>query len=283
MENQKKILFDYKQMPWEELKQIGLTEEKFLDLPKDSIDRILTGNLSPLMKMKFVDKEGNALPVPESMKLSQNEDGVVPAKFRLVKDEQGNVHVQLMPKKSEVDLRVGESQISKAELARMKDQESVLTTVRKNGKDEKCYLQLDSSLNIIQMVREKDVIIPNAIGDVTIGEKQAQQIRDGKPVELEVGDTKVTVGIDLNDRNGFRIVEGDMDEWKQKKLEQWDRITPGIKGYWKTSENGWEYELHTDREENRTRRQTVEEGTGRTLAQDDKLEIGMRQSRGMRR
>ena len=238
MENQKKILFDYKQIPWAELEQIGLSEEKFLDLPKGSIDRILTGNLSPLMKMQFLDKDGNALVVPECMKLSQNEDGVVPTKFRLVKDEQGNVHVQLLPKRSEVDLQVGETKISKTDLARMKDQESVLTTIRKNGKDEKYYLQLDSSLNIIQMAREKDVIIPNAIGDVTIGQQQAQQIRDGKPVELEVGDTKVTIGVDLNGRNGFRIVEGDMDEWKQKKLEQWDRVTPGIKGYWKTSENG---------------------------------------------
>lgn len=283
MENQKKILFDYKQIPWAELEQIGLSEEKFLDLPKGSIDRILTGNLSPLMKMQFLDKDGNALAVPECMKLSQNEDGVVPTKFRLVKDEQGNVHVQLLPKRSEVDLQVGETKISKTDLARMKDQESVLTTIRKNGKDEKYYLQLDSSLNIIQMAREKDVIIPNAIGDVTIGQQQAQQIRDGKPVELEVGDTKVTIGVDLNDRNGFRIVEGDMDEWKQKKLEQWDRVTPGIKGYWKTSENGWEYELHTDLEESRTRKQTVDEETGRSLGQEDKLEIGMRQSRGMKR
>ena len=283
MENQKKILFDYKQIPWAELEQIGLSEEKFLDLPKGSIDRILTGNLSPLMKMQFLDKDGNALAVPECMKLSQNEDGVVPTKFRLVKDEQGNVHVQLLPKRSEVDLQVGETKISKTDLARMKDQESVLTTIRKNGKDEKYYLQLDSSLNIIQMAREKDVIIPNAIGDVTIGQQQAQQIRDGKPVELEVGDTKVTIGVDLNDRNGFRIVEGDMDEWKQKKLEQWDRVTPGIKGYWKTSENGWEYELHTDLEESRTRKQTVDEETGRSLGQEDKLEISMRQSRGMKR
>ena len=283
MENQKKILFDYKQIPWAELEQIGLSEEKFLDLPKGSIDRIMTGNLSPLMKMQFLDKDGNALAVPECMKLSQNEDGVVPTKFRLVKDEQGNVHVQLLPKRSEVDLQVGETKISRTDLARMKDQESVLTTIRKNGKDEKYYLQLDSSLNIIQMAREKDVIIPNAIGDVTIGQQQAQQIRDGKPVELEVGDTKVTIGVDLNDRNGFRIVEGDMDEWKQKKLEQWDRVTPGIKGYWKTSENGWEYELHTDLEESRTRKQTVDEETGRSLGQEDKLEISMRQSRGMKR
>ncbi len=283
MENQKKFLFEYKQMPWDELKSIGLTEESFLDLPANSIDRIMTGNLSPLMKMKFVDKDGNALPVPQSMKLIQEPDGVIPAKFRLVRDEQGEVHVQLMPKRNEINRMVGETEIPAVDIARMKDQEAVLMTVRKDGKDEKCYLQLDNDLNVIQMTREKDVIIPNAIGDVTLGEQQIQQIRDGKPLELEVGDTKVTVGVDLNDRNGFRIVEGDMDEWRQKKLEQWDRITPGIRGYWKTSENGWEYRLHNQREEKLEQTRTVERGTGRTLSMEEEMNVSRSQSRGMRR
>ena len=186
MENQKKILFDIKQMPWEELKQMGLTEETFLDLPKDTIDRILTGNLSPVMKMNFVDAQGKPLDIPENMKFSQDEDGIIPTKFRLVKDEKGDVHVHLYPKKNEVDLHVGETELSQADLARMKDQESVLTMVRRNGKDEKCYIQLDTATNYLQITREQDIKIPNAIGDVVIGDKQAQQIREGKPVELEV-------------------------------------------------------------------------------------------------
>jgi hypothetical protein len=68
-----------------------------------------------------------------------------------------------------------------------------------------------------------------------------QRMRDGLPVEVEVGDTKVTVGVDLNDPTGFRVLKGDLNEWQQKKLVEWDRITPGATGYWQTSENGWEY------------------------------------------
>lgn len=283
MENQKKLLFDYKQMPWDELKQIGLTEESLLDLPKESIDRIFTGNLSPLMKMKFVDKNGNAMAVPPTLNMSQEKDGIVPAKFRLVRDEADQVHVQLYPKQQNVNRMVGETEVPAKDIARMKDQESVRMTVRKDGKDEKCYLQLDNDLNVIQMVREKDIIIPNAIGDVILGDEQKQQIRDGKPVELEVGDTKVTVGVDLNARNGFRIVEGDMDEWRQKKLEQWDRITPGVRGYWNTSENGWEYKLHNQIEERLQQTRTVERGTGRTVSMDEELNVSRSQGRGLRR
>lgn len=283
MENQKKVLFSYSEFPWEELKSIGLSEESFLDLPKDSIDRIFTGNLSPLMKLKFMDRDGNPMQLPESMKLGQNPDGVVPTKFRLTRDAEGKVHVELHPRQSDISRKIGDSELSQKDINRLKDGESLMMTVRQNGKDEKCYIQLDHDLNIVHAVNKKDIRIPNAIGDVVIGEKQAQQIREGKPVELEVGDTKVTVGVDINARNGFRIVEGDMDLWKQRKLEQWDRITPGVKGYWKTSENGWEYELHHEREEKLQQTQTMERGTGRTLSQEENLEVSMRQSRGMRR
>ena len=277
MVNQKKFLMN--EMPWEQLEKLGITEEKFLDFPKDSIDRIMTGNTSPLMKMKFVDNDGNAMEVPESLNLFQNEEGVVPTKFRLLREANGKVRVELMPRRNELNLMLGETAITKEQLERLKNQESVRTVIRKFGKDEMCYVQLDSELNILQMTKEKEVVIPNAIGDVTIGTEIEQRLREGKPVELEVGDTKVTVGVDLNARNGFRVVEGDMDLWKQRKLEQWDRITPGVKGFWKTTENGWDYELHQDREQ----KQTIDRQSGQVLDNEQKMNVSMTQGRGMRR
>ena len=277
MVNQKKFLMN--EMPWEQLEKLGITEEKFLDFPKDSIDRIMTGNTSPLMKMKFVDNDGNAMKVPESLNVFQNEDGIVPTKFRLLREANGKVRVELMPRRNELNLMLGETAITKEQLERLKNQESVRTAIRKFGKDEMCYVQLDSELNILQMTKEKEVIIPNAIGDVTIGTEIEQRLREGKPVELEVGDTKVTVGVDLNARNGFRVVEGDMDLWKQRKLEQWDRITPGVKGYWRTTENGWDYELHQDREQ----KQTIDRQSGQVLDNEQKMNVSMTQGRGMRR
>ena len=277
MVNQKKFLMN--EMPWKQLEKLGITEEKFLDFPKDSIDRIMTGNTSPLMKMKFVDNDGNAMKVPESLNVFQNEEGIVPTKFRLLREANGKVRVELMPRRNELNLMLGETAITKEQLERLKNQESVRTAIRKFGKDEMCYVQLDSELNILQMTNEKEVIIPNAIGDVTIGTEIEQRLREGKPVELEVGDTKVTVGVDLNARNGFRVVEGDMDLWKQRKLEQWDRITPGVKGYWRTTENGWDYELHQDREQ----KQTIGRQSGQVLDNEQKMNVSMTQGRGMRR
>ena len=120
MENQKKVLFSYSEFPWEELKSIGLTEESFLDLPKDSIDRIFTGNLSPLMKLKFMDRDGNPMQLPESMKLGQNPDGVVPTKFRLTRDAEGKVHVELHPRQSDISRKIGDSELSQKDINRLK-------------------------------------------------------------------------------------------------------------------------------------------------------------------
>lgn len=282
MENQNQILM--KEMPWAQLEKIGLTEEAFLDLPKGAIDRIMSGGTSPLMKLRFVDAEGNALRLREKASLSQGADGGIPTKFRLVRDTEGAVQLRIMPRMNEFSLRVGETALSPDDVRRMRDDmESVLMTVRRGGKDERCYVQLDHDLNVVHTVREQDVAIPNAIGDVILGETERQRVHEGRPVELEVGNTRVTVGVDLNARNGFRIVEGDMDLWRQRKLEQWDRVTPGVRGYWKTSENGWEYELHRTRQENLRTERTVERGSGRVLDASQDLDVSMRQSRSMRR
>jgi hypothetical protein len=79
------------------------------------------------------------------------------------------------------------------------------------------------------------------VRDITLGQNQRQAIREGKPVELEIGDTKVTVGVELSQNSGFKAIEGDLQEWKRKQQIAWDIATPGAMGYWQTEENRWEY------------------------------------------
>jgi hypothetical protein len=79
------------------------------------------------------------------------------------------------------------------------------------------------------------------VRNITLGQNQRQAIREGKPVELEVGDTKVTVGVDLRQNSGFKAIDGDMGEWKRQQEIKWDMANPGAMGYWQTDENRWEY------------------------------------------
>lgn len=209
--------FTEKEIPYEELEMLGISKEQFLDLPKKAIDMIMTGRLSPMLTL---------------------EQGVL-AKIALKRDEDGKAHVYVFPKRNEIENSLN---LSKEELDKLKNNEVISTTIKENGRNEKVFVQMDEETKTLMSVRKEEIHLPNAIGDIVLGNKDKDYIREGKPIELEKEDTKITVGIDLNSRGGFRIIDGDMDEWKRKKLIEWDKTTPGVKGYWKTSENTLTYE-----------------------------------------
>ena len=66
-------------------------------------------------------------------------------------------------------------------------------------------------------------------------------------MELEVGDQKVTVGVDLREPVGFKVMQGDMEEWKRQQAILYDDAHEGYMGYVQTDENRWEYKQVVDR------------------------------------
>ena len=86
--------------------------------------------------------------------------------------------------------------------------------------------------------------------------KLAQRIRDsldagcfeGKPVELNVGGEKVSVGIDLREQQGFRLIKGDMKEWERQQKLRYDEIHPEYLGLVMTDKNRWEYQKVVDKQ-----------------------------------
>jgi hypothetical protein len=80
------------------------------------------------------------------------------------------------------------------------------------------------------------------VNDIELGTNQKQAAVEGKPVELSVGDQKVTVGVDLREPQGFKIVNGDMKEWERQLKIRYDNEHEGFMGYVMTDENRWEYQ-----------------------------------------
>lgn len=203
---------------------MGISKEAFLDLPKNAIDRLLTGRLSPLMMLRISsDKQAYS----------------IPAKIALVR-ENGEVGIKIFPKRKEIDNSLN---LSDKDMDKIKKGETIRIKTDKEDK----FVQLDPETKTLMSAKAKDIHIPDAIGNVIVGGTQKEQMLNGNPVQIEVGDTKVTVGVDLNDRTGFKVINGDLDLWRQKKLIEWDRVTPGATGYWITSENGWEYQKHIEK------------------------------------
>ena len=53
-----------------------------------------------------------------------------------------------------------------------------------------------------------------------------------------VMDKQVTVGIDLNDKTGIRINQGDSQKWKENTKREWDKYTFGCYGCWVMDDDG---------------------------------------------
>lgn len=231
-----KNIFKAKEIPFGELEQYGIAKEAFLDLPRKALDNLLTGRLSPLLKLTVEGKNGKMFQFPAKVKLHRNMDGTTA--------------LRIFPAMKEIK---NEFSLTEKELEKLRDSRTIVKSIDRGNGTERCYLQLDKETNTVMHVKASEIHIPDAIGEAVIGSEQKERIRNGEPVEIHLDDTTVTVGVDLNDRTGFKVINGDLDLWRMKKLVEWDRITPGATGYWQTSENGWEYRKAMEREQERNK------------------------------
>ena len=67
-------------------------------------------------------------------------------------------------------------------------------------------------------------------------------------MELNVGGEKVSVGIDLKEPQGFKIVNGDMKEWERQQRLRYDEQHPEFIGLVMTDKNRWDYQKVVDRQ-----------------------------------
>ena len=117
-----------------------------------------------------------------------------------------------------------------------------------NGEKTQQYLQLDPETKSIIHRRITEVQIEQKlkdmekVNDIELGSQQKQQAREGKPVELSVGGEKVSVGIDLKEPQGFKVVKGDLKEWERQQKLRYDEQHPEYLGLVMTDKNRWEYQ-----------------------------------------
>ena len=254
------------EVPFDELQQVGISEEAFLNLPKEAIDRMMTGRTSPLLQMQWTKKDGTLVPFL--------------GKLALMRDADGKVHLNVIPRieKQEMVQQLAAAKGITPEDFKKMDKGEIL--VKEVGR-ERQYFQLDRTTNSVVSIKEADIRVPNSVGDVTLGEKQKDRIREGKPLELEVGNTKVTVGVDLNDVTGCRVIKGDLNQWKQDKLIEWDRNTLGVAGYWRCSENNWQ--LQQVREQQQGRNTVREKTFSQRYAEEHAVKAEEGRSYGLKR
>lgn len=227
-----KEIFQEFEVPYTQLASLGIDKETLRNLPKEVAAPLLNGSVTPVIQARIDTTNGYRYQIP--------------LKLQLTRDEEGKVMLMAYPLRKEIDNSL---HLTRDELKRAADGEVIKKNVTdKDGIRRMKYLQLDPETRSMMMrdvaslqmvTRLKDM---EKIKDIELGQNQKEAAQEAKPIELNVGDEKVTVGVDLREPQGFKVVNGDMDEWKRQQAIRYDEVHPEVMGYVQTDKNHWEYE-----------------------------------------
>ena len=198
-------------LPYEKLVVLGIDREKADSLPADVKEKLASGEVTLLLQVSIRAQNGDVITLP--LKLQRN-------KALLLTDQEAE-------------------RLTKGEVIRK--------AVEVRGEKTQQFLQLDPETKSVVHRRVTDIQLEQKLkdmeklNDIELGTQQKQQIREGKPVELNVGGEKVSVGVDLKEPQGFKVIQGDLKEWERQQKLRYDELHPEYLGLVMTDKNRWEY------------------------------------------
>lgn len=243
-------------IPYAKLSKLGISKEKALSMPKTLLEPFLSGKVTPLIAARVHSRSGSVYEIP--------------MKLQMVRNRHGEILLMTYPVHREI---VSDMRLNKNELQLLRAGEIIRKEVLDNGKRRMQFIQMDKETKSLIKRNASSLKLPEQIAqlekvkDIQLGQNQKDAITEGKPVELEVGDQKVTVGVDNREPQGFKVVNGDMDEWNKQQKIKYDLENEGFMGYVMTDQNRWEYQ------------QVVNRLEGKDIKQEQKTEEGKERSR----
>lgn len=215
----------------EKLMQLDIDREKLELMPDGLKVPLLRGEITPVFVANMETSNGKVIQLP--------------LKAQLVLDENSQVLLMTYPLRKEIANELG---LSPSELQRVQSNDVIRKEVDVEGERKVRFIQLDKETNslmhrdVASVPIEAELQTRDKVKDIELGANQKEALQEGKPVELSLGDTKVTVGVDLREPQGFKVVDGDMKEWERLQQMRYDDAHEDFMGYVMTDENRWEYQ-----------------------------------------
>lgn len=229
------------QLPYEKLALLGIDREKADKLPLEVKEKLANGEITPLVQVSINARNGDTI--------------TLPLKLQTVTDKYGNPALIAYPVRAALEAERNKTlALSRQEAERLARGETIQKTVEVNGEKTRQYLQLDPETKSVIHRRVTDIKLEQRlkdmekVNDIELGTRQKQQIREGKPVELNVGGEKVSVGVDLKEPQGFKVIKGDMKEWEKQQKLRYDELHLEFYGFVMTDRNRWEYQKVVDKQ-----------------------------------
>lgn len=219
----KQVRFEFDELPYDTLSRFGLTREMIEDLPMHVLEELSHGRHSPVLPVKVSDEDGNT--VTER------------SRFAFVRKENGEADVIFFPvlKKSPLE-KYGEEQKRKLRSGRA----ILADSVTADGRKTKVFVQIDAGTNQVMSVPTQ-VIARNLqvlAEELKLGNAEIRAVQQGEPLTFVMEDEPVSVGIDLNEKDGIRFCRGDAKKWSGQTKREWDKYTFGCYGCWMMDDDG---------------------------------------------
>lgn len=221
----------------EKLMQLGIDREKLELMPDGLQVPLLRGEITPVFVANMETSNGKVIQLP--------------LKAQLVLDENNQVLLMTYPLRKKI---ANELNLNQNELQRVQSGDVIRKEVDVEGERKVRFIQLDKETNslmhrdVASVPIESELQTRDKVKDIDLGANQKEALQEGKPIELSIGDTKVTVGVDLREPQGFKVVDGDMKEWERLQQMRYDDAHEDFMGYVMTDENRWEYQKVVERQ-----------------------------------
>ena len=221
-------------LPYEKLAILGIDREKTDSLPMEVKEKLMAGEVTPIMQVSINARNGSII--------------TMPMKLQMTTDKYGAPALIAYPVRAELDRERNKVlNLTQQEAERLARGEVIQKATQQ-------YLQLDPETKSVIHRRVTDIKLEQRlkdmekVNDIELGMQQKQQVREGKPVELNVGGEKVSVGIDLKEQQGFKLIKGDMKEWERQQKLRYEEIHPEYLGLVMTDKNRWEFQKVVDKQ-----------------------------------
>lgn len=210
-----------KEIPYGKLEKFGLTKEMMDDLPRTVIKKLLSGAWTPVL--------------PVVVENEKKEKTKAYARIAMVRLADNTVDVKFAPYCGFASL----DDYSPEQQKTLQEGGVIIVPQKKDGTEEVCYLELDEALGQVMYVPARIIIqnIEVMVNEGLITEDQAKRLNNAELVTIE--DT-ATIGIDLLEQDGVRIVNGDAEDWREERkfATEMPKYNFAEHGCWMTESDG---------------------------------------------
>ena len=189
--------FSASEIPYDELKVIGFTKERVLDINRDEMERFLSGGKTDLKMLNV-----NGLRIEAKLSLSRNPDN--------------SVSLMIHPFQKKIS---NQYNFDNEEIKRLENGE----IIAKNINGEKVLFQIDRDTN--EVLKKGELNLPSHIGDIELSSDHRERLKMGQSISLtsKNGET-ITAKLEFGNHSGIDI-KNDLD--KLKKLYMSGNLNAG--------------------------------------------------------